>query len=240
VRGDVGARRSTGAPVTTGAPITDRTALDQVAASGLHGLAFVDLHELDEPRHRHEERRVRRRVRPRRPGPGRRYGLDVLREFRLLSYNAFLLHIRVPPRSWGHEVMAAPAYRDRARELGVAVADGYDAVALMEVFDEDEQAAVLDAWSARPAAHVLGPGPSWLRKSSGLVTIVDGPRLSRTAQHRFVARGSPLHDADVLTSRSTCTSPSARCPDRRPDRIAETGSRASRSGRSARRCRPRR
>lgn len=125
----------------------------------------------------------------------------VVRQFRLLSYNAFLLHIRVPTSSVGRDVMAAPAYRDRAHEIGAALAGRYDAVALMEVFDEDEQAAVLDAWSARPAEHVLGPGPSLLRKSSGLVTILDGARLARTAQHRFVQRGSLLHDADVLANK---------------------------------------
>jgi len=39
---------------TTGAPITEREALEQVAAMGLHGLAFDDVHEEDEPLHWHE------------------------------------------------------------------------------------------------------------------------------------------------------------------------------------------
>ena len=38
----------------TGAPITEQEALDQVAAMGLHGLAFDDVHDEDEPLHWHE------------------------------------------------------------------------------------------------------------------------------------------------------------------------------------------
>ncbi len=126
---------------------------------------------------------------------------DVLAQLRLLAYNTFLMHIRLPTRGFGHDVMAAPAYRDRAREIGTTVAGHYDAVALMEVFDENEQAAVLDGWAARRADHVLGPGPTVLRKSSGLLTVVDGPTLTRTAHHRFTQRGSLLYDADVLANK---------------------------------------
>ena len=39
---------------TIGSPITEREALDQVAAMGLHGLAFDDVHDQDEPLHWHE------------------------------------------------------------------------------------------------------------------------------------------------------------------------------------------
>jgi hypothetical protein len=39
---------------TTGVPITEREALDEVAAMGLHGLAFDDVHEHDEALHWHE------------------------------------------------------------------------------------------------------------------------------------------------------------------------------------------
>ncbi len=39
---------------TTGAPITESDALEQVAAMGLHGLAFDDVHETDETLHWHE------------------------------------------------------------------------------------------------------------------------------------------------------------------------------------------
>ena len=85
-------------------------------------------------------------------------------ELRVLAYNTFLLHIRLPTRRFGHDVMAAPAYRHRAREIGTTMAGRYDVVALMEVFDENEQAAVLDGWAGRDADHVAGPGPSVLRK----------------------------------------------------------------------------
>jgi len=122
-------------------------------------------------------------------------------ELRVLAYNTFLLHIRLPTRRFGHDVMAAPAYRHRAREIGTTMAGRYDVVALMEVFDENEQAAVLDGWAGRDADHVAGPGPSVLRKSSGLLTVVDGPTLTRTAHHRFAQRGSPLYDADVLANK---------------------------------------
>ena len=36
---------------TTGTPITEQDALEQVAAMGLHGLAFDDVHEVDETLH---------------------------------------------------------------------------------------------------------------------------------------------------------------------------------------------
>ncbi len=130
----------------------------------------------------------------------------MITKFRLLVYNTFLMHIRLPTRSFGRDVMAAPAYRDRALEIGQAVAGHYDAVALMEVFDENEQAAVLEGWSARHADHVLGPGPSLLRKSSGLLTVVDGAALARTAHHRYVQRGSLLHDAEVLANKGVLLS----------------------------------
>jgi len=39
---------------TTGTPITEQEALKQVAALGLHGLAFDDVHEEDETLHWHE------------------------------------------------------------------------------------------------------------------------------------------------------------------------------------------
>jgi hypothetical protein len=126
---------------------------------------------------------------------------EAFAELRLLAYNTFLMHIRLPTRGFGRDVMAAPAYRHRAREIGATLAGNYDAIALMEVFDENEQAAVLDGWSGRDADHVLGPGPSVLRKSSGLLTVVDGPTLERTALHRFTQRGSPLYDADVLANK---------------------------------------
>jgi endonuclease/exonuclease/phosphatase family metal-dependent hydrolase len=126
---------------------------------------------------------------------------DPFAELRVLAYNTFLMHIRLPTRGFGRDVMAAPAYRDRAREIGTTVAGRYDAVAFMEVFDENEQAAVLDGWASRGVDHVLGPGPSVLRKSSGLLTVVDGPALARTCLHRFLQRGSPCYDADVLANK---------------------------------------
>jgi hypothetical protein len=39
---------------TIGDPITEQDALAQVAAMGLHGLAFDDVHDTDEPLHWHE------------------------------------------------------------------------------------------------------------------------------------------------------------------------------------------
>ena len=39
---------------TTGEPITEGEALEQVAAMGLHGLAFDDAHDQDEDLHWHE------------------------------------------------------------------------------------------------------------------------------------------------------------------------------------------
>jgi hypothetical protein len=39
---------------TKGAPLTEREALEQVAALGMHGLAFDDVHDEDEVLHWHE------------------------------------------------------------------------------------------------------------------------------------------------------------------------------------------
>jgi uncharacterized protein YjlB len=39
---------------TVGAPISEAEALEQVEAMGLHGLAFDDVHDEDEPLHWHE------------------------------------------------------------------------------------------------------------------------------------------------------------------------------------------
>ncbi len=39
---------------TTGEPITEQEALERVAAMGLHGLAFNDVHDVDESLHWHE------------------------------------------------------------------------------------------------------------------------------------------------------------------------------------------
>ena len=123
------------------------------------------------------------------------------RELRLLAYNTFLMHIRLPSRSFGVDVMAAPDYRARAEEIGRAVAGEYDVAAFVEVFDEAEQRAVLAGWDRRALAHALGPAESWFpvpRKSSGLLTVLDGVPLARTECHIFRRRGVFWRDADVL------------------------------------------
>ena len=53
-------------------------------------------------------------------------------------------------------------------------------------------------------AHALGPEESWLplpRKSSGLLTVLDGVTLIRTDRHTFRRRGVLWRDADVLANK---------------------------------------
>ena len=123
---------------------------------------------------------------------------------RLLFYNAFLLRLRLPWPGGGPELAGKPACGARAVELGRAVAGRYDVVALAEVFDRVDRNAVLDGWTTRQPVHAVGPRRSFVPlalKSSGLVTILDGPILVRRAAHRFRQRGAYRRDADAFSNK---------------------------------------
>lgn len=72
------------------------------------------------------------------------------------------------------------------------------------MFDSVDRENVLDGWTARRPLHAVGPGRSLVPpalKSSGLVTILDGPTLVRRAAHRFGQRGAYWRDADAFSNK---------------------------------------
>ena len=98
------------------------------------------------------------------------------------------------------ELVARPACEARADELGRALAGRYDIVALAEVWDEDAKRAVRAGWAGRPVTTTVGARPSLLppaMKGSGLMTVVDGHPVVRSAVHTFRQRGAYGRDADA-------------------------------------------
>lgn len=122
---------------------------------------------------------------------------------RVLVYNTFLLTLRLPRPADAVDLAAGRASAARARELGPAIAGRYDVAALCEVFHERERRAVLAGWPGAAVDHAVGPGrrAPLLGASSGLLTIVDGPRITRTATHEFRHRGVLWRDADPLAAK---------------------------------------
>lgn len=128
-------------------------------------------------------------------------------ELRCCFYNAFLLRAaRVPLPGRPRYLHSAPAVDARARELGHRLAGRYDVAALCEVFDQSEQRALVSGWHGRGGRHgrprtAAGP-PTFLRrvplvKTSGLLTVVDGRAVARTATHLYRTRGHRFLDADA-------------------------------------------
>ncbi len=128
-------------------------------------------------------------------------------ELRCCFYNAFLLRAaRVPLPGRARYLHSAPAVDARARELGQRLAGRYDVAALCEVFDQSEHRALVSGWHRRGGRHgrprtAAGP-PVFLRrvplvKTSGLLTVVDGHAVARTATHLYRTRGHRFLDADA-------------------------------------------
>jgi endonuclease/exonuclease/phosphatase family metal-dependent hydrolase len=123
-------------------------------------------------------------------------------DLRVLVYNTYLLHVLGLPG--GIEVAAKPGWRARAGEIGEAVAGQYEVVALTEVFDRVERKAILAGWGSGNVHHEVGPTSGRLPvlgKSSGLLTVVDGPTVVRSDRHRFAERGSRWRDADAYANK---------------------------------------
>jgi len=129
---------------------------------------------------------------------------------RFLFYNAFLLRAgRVPLPGRTRYVHAVPAVDARADELGRRLAGRYDVAALCEVFDPSEQRAIMAGWyrrdrggAGRPRPRTASGPPERVRrvplvKTSGLFTVVDGPRVARTATQAYRFRGHRFLDADA-------------------------------------------
>ncbi len=149
---------------------------------------------------------------------------------RFCFYNAFLLRAgRLPlpgPKRFLHSV---PAVDARAAELGRRLAGRYDVAALCEVFDQSERRAIMAGWYRRDRGGDRGGGGRaghWSRggrgrrprlrtasgppvltgrmplvKTSGLLTVVDGPRVARTATHLYRVRGHRFLDADAWANK---------------------------------------
>ncbi|MBL8774388.1 MAG: endonuclease/exonuclease/phosphatase family protein [Acidimicrobiales bacterium] len=128
-------------------------------------------------------------------------------ELRCCFYNAFLLRAaRVPLPGRARYLHSAPAVDARSRELGRRLAGRYDVAALCEVFDQSEHRALVSGWHGRGGRHgrprtAAGP-PVLLRrvplvKTSGLLTVVDGHAVARTATHLYRTRGHRFLDADA-------------------------------------------
>jgi endonuclease/exonuclease/phosphatase family metal-dependent hydrolase len=119
---------------------------------------------------------------------------------RVLFLNTFLLRVgRLPSGRWLHE---KPMVDERADEIGVAVADGYDVVALAEVFHPDEVHRLLAAAGVDPdaaARGVLASPPSALT-SSGLLSFAGHP-IVRQQAIAYRQRGRKLLDSDAWANK---------------------------------------
>ena len=124
---------------------------------------------------------------------------------RLLFLNTFLLRVRLFAGLPGPDhAFTAPAVPERALEIGQRLAGEYDVVALAEVFDRPEREAVLAGWKDRAASWVEGPGRTlWppALATSGLLTITDGPPITRAERHTFAARGHHLRETDAWANK---------------------------------------
>lgn len=122
---------------------------------------------------------------------------------RLAFWNTWLLAPRLGrrgPRIPDLGGWFGPDVEARAPLVAAAVRDRFDVVAMSEVFERDEQAAVAAGW---PAATFV-PGPSARRpklQSSGLATFV-APQveLLRTEQLAYRA-GGDLRDSDTYATK---------------------------------------
>ncbi|MCU1354332.1 MAG: hypothetical protein JWM05_3541 [Acidimicrobiales bacterium] len=125
------------------------------------------------------------------------------RTLRILFWNAWLLHPRVWPSGPRLPVFRshfAPEVDRRARAAGRAVAGRFDVAAFGECWDDLDAGVVADAWRRREDVTVVpGPTPAGKRLTgSGLLTVVDGLAVTRTATMTYEADGQPWRDADAL------------------------------------------
>lgn len=130
-------------------------------------------------------------------------------QIRLAFWNTFLLHPRPLPGGpalpeFGE--LAAPAVSERAVAIGRALAGRFDVVAMAEAFEPADRALLVDAWGATDLVTATGPARSIVHgplgfTSSGLFTVVDGPRVVRERTHQFEERGSYRYDADTLANK---------------------------------------
>lgn len=124
--------------------------------------------------------------------------------WRLGFWNTWLLR----PRLWsggpvlpGGERFFAPAVTERAPLVGQAVRGRFDAVALCEVFEPEEQRAVAAEWPEATATP--GPGRGGLRRTgSGLLTLADPATAQVVRSETLVFRsGRDPRDSDTFAAK---------------------------------------
>jgi len=124
--------------------------------------------------------------------------------WRLGFWNTWLLR----PRLWpggpalpGADRFFAPDVERRAPLVGAAVRGRFDAVALAEVFEAEEQRAVADAWPG--VASVAGPLRRGLRRTnSGLLTLADPASAVVEGSERLAYRsGRDPRDSDTFAAK---------------------------------------
>jgi hypothetical protein len=143
---------------------------------------------------------------------------------RLAFWNAWLLAPRLwsgGPRMPGLPGWFAPNVDERAPLVARAVANRFDLVALSEVFDASERAAVAAAWP--DATLVEGPTNRRPRiTGSGLATLA-GPTVEvlRAERHSFRS-GGDLRDSDTFASKGALLTTVSFDPDLPPIDVVST------------------
>lgn len=119
---------------------------------------------------------------------------------KVLVLNTFLLRTVPGPQWFAGPLGTAPAIDARAAELAAVVAD-YDVAALCEVFDPAEAEVLASARPEFTASATPGPAADTNQRVSGGLLTLSALPLARTATHRYLARGSRLHDPDAWAAK---------------------------------------
>jgi hypothetical protein len=130
-------------------------------------------------------------------GAGAAYRRPTVATLRFCFLNTYLLRVPLPLVP-GRHLHAVPAVRPRAVEIGSWLAGRHDVVALSEVFEPEDRAALVAAFApGREVEVVAGPGPRRPQAGSGLVVLACGRTVRRADRLVFAERGRRLFDSDA-------------------------------------------
>jgi len=124
------------------------------------------------------------------------------RELSMLVLNTYLLRLLPFAEHSKLRISGAPYPTHRAQELSEVLAS-YDVAALSEVFNARDVQTLCQAdphFRTRRGACSGPPAGAGRFTSSGLITLSKRP-VVRTATHRFMNRGSILHDPDAYAAK---------------------------------------